>query len=61
MKKWFLPLVILLIIAFVISGCGTKTTATTPAKTTAAATTTATGKPTTTLAPTTKQPKYGGD
>lgn len=45
MKKWFIPLAILLVLIFVISGCsnGTTTTAvaTTPAKTTAAPTTTA--------------------
>jgi len=59
MKKWFLPLVVLLVVVFVISGCGTKETTTAPAQTTTA-TTAAKTTAATTPAKTTVTPKYGG-
>lgn len=56
MKKWFIPLLVLLVVAFVMSGCGTKT----PATTTTTATTPAKTTTTTTPAKTTLTPKSGG-
>jgi peptide/nickel transport system substrate-binding protein len=55
-KKWFIPLAILLIVAFMVSGCGTKT----PAVTTSAPATAVKPTATNNATPTTKQPKYGG-
>jgi ABC-type transport system substrate-binding protein len=51
MKKVFIPLVILLVTAFVLAGCGTSTPTTTTAP--AVSTTTTAVKPTTTIPPTT--------
>jgi len=57
MKRWSVPLVILLVLVFLVTGCGTTTTAPTTSKSPAA--TTAAKSPTATT-PAKLTPKYGG-